>query len=104
VDGTAWAVVAIMFVSSLIRGLSGFGNALVAMPLLAFVIPVRAATPVVAVTATLMAVAMLWRSWREVDFRSAWWLVLAAAAGTPLGLWFLKGAHDTVARSPSTRS
>ena len=37
---------------------------------------------------------MLWRSWREVHFGSAWRLVLAAAAGTPLGLWFLKGAHD----------
>lgn len=87
---------AIMFVSSLVRGLSGFGNALVAMPLLALVIPVPVATPVVALTATLMAAVMLVKSWREVDFKSVWQLILPASLGTPLGLWFLKGAHEAV--------
>jgi uncharacterized membrane protein YfcA len=96
VTGTTIAVIAIMFAAALLRGLSGFGNALVAMPLLALVIPVRLATPVVAATATCMAVVMLARNWREVHVSSAWRLVLAAAAGTPLGLWFLKGAHEEV--------
>ena len=95
-DGPMAAVLGIMFLSALIRGLTGFGNALVAMPLLALVIPVRTATPVVALAATFMATIMLWKSWREVDVRSASTLLAAAVLGTPLGLFFLKGAHEAL--------
>lgn len=90
------AVVAVAFLSALIRGLTGFGNALVAMPLLALFFPVRTATPVVALSATFMAIIMLARSWRQVDFRSARLLVAASVCGIPLGLMFIKGAHEAL--------
>jgi hypothetical protein len=35
IDATAIAVISILFISSLVRAIFGFGNALIAMPLLA---------------------------------------------------------------------
>ena len=42
-------VVAVLFLGSLVRSTFGFGDALVAMPLLTLLIPIRVATPLVAV-------------------------------------------------------
>jgi len=44
------SVLAIILLSTLVRAIFGFGNALVAMPLLAMIIDVRIATPLVALT------------------------------------------------------
>jgi len=97
-DATTIAVMSIMFAAALVRGLSGFGNALVAMPLLALVIPLKVATPIVAFMAVGMTIYMLWRGWREAEFKSALWLVVSAAAGTPLGLIFLRGASEAIVK------
>lgn len=79
-------VVAVVFIATLIRSSLGFGEALVAVPLLALRIPVREAAPLaVLVSITVAAIVML-REWRHVQVRSASWLVAATLAGIPLGL------------------
>jgi len=45
VDGVVVAVVAIVFLATLVRSALGFGEALVAVPLLALVMPVEIAAP-----------------------------------------------------------
>ncbi len=91
-----YLVYLILFGSSFIRSTFGFGDALVAMPLLALVIGLKAATPLVALVASTIGLTILVRSWRQVRVQSAWRLILSAAVGIPLGLLLLKGAYEGI--------
>src|SRR5262245_37082520 len=85
---TAW-VLAVVFVATLVRSAFGFGEALVAVPLLALLVPVEVAAPrAVLVSITVAAVVVL-QDWHEVHFGSAWRLVLSSLLGIPLGLLLL---------------
>ena len=56
-DATAVWVVAVVFVATLIRSAFGFGEALIAVPLLALFLPVKTAAPLaVLVSITIAAV------------------------------------------------
>jgi uncharacterized protein len=94
-DTQTFAVLLVLFASTFIRATFGFGDALLAMPLLTMLIGLRAATPLVALVAGVIAVSILVRHWRDVQIRSAWRLVLSSALGIPLGLLLLKGVHET---------
>jgi uncharacterized membrane protein YfcA len=77
-----------------VRSALGFGDALVAMPLLALLVGVKVATPVVAFAASTIAITILLRHWRSVDVRATWRLVVASLAGIPFGLVLLKYAPE----------
>lgn len=86
---TVVLLIAIVFFTALLQTISGFGFALLAMPLFALVIGVKAAAPLVALTGfTLYAVNLL-RYRRGFDLREVLPLALAAAAGIPVGVWAL---------------
>lgn len=91
---TLMLALAVLFASTFVRSALGFGDALVAMPLLALLVGVRTATPVVALAASTIAVAILVRHWRGVDVRATWRLVLSSLAGIPFGLLLLKLAPE----------
>jgi uncharacterized protein len=80
---------AILFVATLIRSAFGFGEALVAVPLLALILPVEVAAPVVALVSITVALIVILQDWREVHVRSAGKLVLPTMLGIPLGLLLL---------------
>lgn len=83
------AVWAILFVATFIRSAFGFGEALVAVPLLAFLMPVEEAAPIAALVSITVAAVAIAQDWRHVELRSAGRLFLATAVGTPIGLWAL---------------
>lgn len=89
VDSVVVHVVAVVFVATVIRSAFGFGEALVAVPLLALRIPVQVAAPLAVLVSISIAAVVLAQDWREVHVRSAGWLVLATTAGIPLGLLLL---------------
>lgn len=89
---------AVLFLATLIRSALGFGEALVAVPLLALVVPVEVAAPVavlVSITVALLAVA---QDWRQIHVRSAGLLLLSTVAGIPLGLLLLRAATESVVK------
>lgn len=90
------AVLLIIFAAALVRGAFGFGDALVGMPLLALVIPVRTATPLMALVGPTIAVLMLARTWRRIDLRSTLVLTVTTLAGIPLGLYALKHVPESL--------
>lgn len=95
IDTTAIAVILIIFVSSLVRAIFGFGNSLIAMPLLAMTqLSMKTVSPLVALIATILAVAILARDWRIIDFRSTWRLIAATLPGIPIGLLLLKSPYE----------
>ena len=89
-------VLLIVFLAALVRSTFGFGDALVGMPLLALVTSLRIATPLMAFVGPTLAVLLLIKEWRRIDFRSAWRLILSTLAGIPFGLFFLKRVDERV--------
>jgi uncharacterized membrane protein YfcA len=75
-----------LFLSAIIRQISGFGFALVSMPLVTLVLGIRAATPFVAVAATTVGLLMISSNWREADRKALWQLSGVALLGVPLGI------------------
>jgi len=82
-------VLLIMLGTTFIRAAMGFGNALIAMPLLILLVGVKTAAPLVGLLGLLIAVLMLMGAWRNIDFQDAWRLVLSTLVGIPVGLYFL---------------
>lgn len=84
----------VFFVATLVRSALGFGEALIAVPLLALWMPVDQAVPAAVLVSITIAFAILVRDWRHVQFRSAAPLILFSLLGTPLGLWFLHAVPE----------
>ncbi len=84
-----WPLLTILFVATFIRSAFGFGEALVAVPLLALFMPVDVAAPVAVLVSMTVAAVVLVQDWRHADLRSAGRLFLATLPGLPVGLWLL---------------
>jgi hypothetical protein len=85
----------IILVATTVRSSLGFGEALIAMPLLAFIVPLQVAAPLIAMISMTNAVLILLREWRHLNFRETAWLIVAALAGIPIGVWVLKTADES---------
>jgi uncharacterized membrane protein YfcA len=88
-DPTLLPVLGIVFLATLVRSTFGFGEALVAVPLLALVMPVRVAVPLATLLSITVAALILAQDWRKVHARSARWLILPTLLGIPIGLLVL---------------
>ncbi len=97
-EATAY-VVAVMFVATLIRSTLGFGEALIAVPLLAFRIPVTVAAPLAVLVSVVVAGMIVMLDWRRIEFRAASGLVLSSLFGIPLGLLLLASANDSLVKA-----
>ena len=92
------AVLAIIFVSTFARSALGFGDAVLGMPLLVLVIGLTVATPLMALVGLAIGATILVGSWRQVDIKAAWRLIVSALAGIPVGLFFLTRAPEAIAQ------
>jgi uncharacterized membrane protein YfcA len=88
------SIFGIFFISTFVRSFLGFGDALVAMPLLTLVVGLKTATPAVALVATTIAITILAKNWKIADMKSTFRLVLSSLIGIPLGLVLLKGVNE----------
>lgn len=95
-DPTLLYVVVVLFIATLVRATFGFGEALIAVPLLALRIPIAVATPLAVAVSIVVAAISVARDWRHVDLHNAGWLVGASFVGLPAGLLLLERASDRV--------
>ena len=93
------AVIAVIALATLVRSTFGFGEALIAVPLLAFLIPVKVAAPVAALVSVTVAAVVVIQDWRHVHFRSAAWLIVSTLAGIPLGLLLLTRVPEPIVKA-----
>ncbi|MEP7367986.1 MAG: sulfite exporter TauE/SafE family protein, partial [Acidobacteriota bacterium] len=98
-DAVAVSVAAIIFLGTLVRSALGFGEALVAVPLMALVIPVEEAAPVAVLVSIAVAAMILLQDWRKVHFRSAGRLLVSTLFGIPAGLALLRFAPQPVVKA-----
>jgi hypothetical protein len=99
VDWTIFPMLAVIFFATLIRSAFGFGEALIAVPLLALLMPVEEAVPLATLVSITVAIVILLQDWRHVHARGAIWLVLSTLFGIPLGLWILTACPEGVVKA-----
>lgn len=92
-------VMAVIFVATFIRSAFGFGEALVAVPLLALVMPIDVAAPVAVLVSITVALVTVAQDWRHVHFRSAGLLFASTCVGIPIGLWLLTAVPEQTVKS-----
>jgi uncharacterized protein len=92
-------VVSIVFVATLIRSALGFGEALVAVPLLAVRIPIRVAAPLAVLVSVVVAATIVIQDWRRIQLRSATGLIASSLPGIPVGVLLLARIDEHVVKS-----
>jgi uncharacterized membrane protein YfcA len=97
-DSLTLLVVIVFFGATLLRSALGFGEALIAVPLLAFVLPVKVAAPVAVLISITVAAVVVLQDWRHVQVRSAVRLVLSTLVGIPLGLLLLDRVSEPIVK------
>jgi uncharacterized membrane protein YfcA len=88
-ESTTVYILSVVFVATLVRSAFGFGEALLAVPLLVLRIPLQVAAPLAVLISVTIAACIVAQDWRHVHFKSAGWLVFATLFGIPLGLMLL---------------
>ena len=78
----AFQVILILFLATLVRSALGFGEALIAVPLLAFVMPIEVAAPTAVLVSITVALIIVIQDWNRVHVSSAFWLVVPTFLGT----------------------
>lgn len=80
---------AMLFLAGALRGFTGFGFSLAAVPLLSLVMAPARAIPIVLILQLLVSIAGLQDAVRQCDWRSIRMLAVGAAIATPIGVWGL---------------
>ena len=89
-------LVAIIFAAVFTQSLSGFGSALISMPLLAPLLGLHVATPLVALMGGVMETLLLIYYREALNVRAVWRLVLASIVGIPVGVLMLRGLDEDI--------
>lgn len=89
----------IILLATLVRSSFGFGEALIAVPLLAFLLPLSVAAPLAVLVSITVAAIVVMQDHQHIHWRATGWLVLATLFGIPLGLRLLTGSHQNFVKA-----
>ena len=81
-----------------VRSAAGFGAGLVAIPMLAFILPVSTAVSVATIFTTLSSIQQVSREWRQIAWRQFAVIFLYSMLGIGLGLYFIKLLDENILR------
>src|SRR5437868_6425267 len=85
----AIAICAIAFISGTARGFSGFGSALIFMPLASSIAAPRLVAALLLIIDFVAAAPLLPNAWKQADRKATAVMVAGALVGVPIGTWFL---------------
>ncbi|MBM9615545.1 sulfite exporter TauE/SafE family protein [Desulfobulbus rhabdoformis] len=88
----ALAACSIIFLSGVVQGLTGFGSALVAIPLLSLIMDVKQAIPLAILNALIITTTLTYALRHLVDWRKILPLLIGSVPGVLLGATLLKHA------------
>ena len=92
-------ILAIVFIASLVRSTFGFGESLIAVPLLILFMPIEIAVPLSVLISIFIAAIIVVQDRKEIHFESAKWLIIFAALGIPIGLYLLIYGNENVTKA-----
>jgi uncharacterized membrane protein YfcA len=82
-----------------IRSLFGFGDGLIAMPLLSLLLGPRDTAVLVAWIGLIIAGILLFKNMKHIDLKGSARILVSAFFGVPLGVFFLKELDDEIIQS-----
>jgi uncharacterized membrane protein YfcA len=86
------------FLAALARGFSGFGSALIFIPLASAAAGPRAAAPLLLIVDGILTLGFIPHAWRLADKREVGVMAIGSIAGVPLGTWLLASIDPIVIR------
>jgi uncharacterized membrane protein YfcA len=92
-------ILLVIFIATVFRSAFGFGESLVAVPLLALWIPLNIAVPLSVLMSITVAGVVVVQDWRKIHFRSAGGLILFTLIGIPLGLLLLININEQIVKA-----
>ncbi|MBN1660102.1 MAG: sulfite exporter TauE/SafE family protein [Anaerolineae bacterium] len=95
---TVAEIVVIVFLAALLQSLSGFGFAIVVMPLITLLLGMHTAAPTVALIALTAYTVNVVRYRHGIDRGEVLRLAAASAIGVPLGIWVLSNVDEAVVK------
>ena len=95
-DLNSFAIVLTIFLAIFTQSLTGFGTGLVSMALLPALVGIRAAAPLVALTAGTLELTLVIRYRNTLNVQSVWRLLIAASGGIPLGIVLLRNLDERI--------
>ena len=95
---TAIAICAIAFVAGTSRGFSGFGSALIFMPLASSLAAPRLVAALLLIIDFVAAAPLLPNAWKQADRKATAVIVSGALIGVPLGTYFLSRLDPVTTR------
>ncbi len=98
-DSTTLHVLPVVFFATLVRSTFGFGEALIAVPLLALSVPLEIAAPLAVLLSITVAVVAVIQDWRMIHLRSTGWLLAPTFLGIPLGIALLTSVHQHLVKA-----
>src|SRR5437660_4776082 len=94
----AIAICAIAFVSGTARGFSGFGSALIFMPLASSMAAPKLVAALLLIIDFVAAAPLIPQAWRQADRKATAVIVFGALIGVPIGTWFLSRLEPVTTR------
>ncbi|MDO6564377.1 sulfite exporter TauE/SafE family protein [Amphritea sp. 1_MG-2023] len=88
----------ILFLALLLRSAIGFGDGLLAVPLLTLFIELREAVPLILLLSTTVSFFTLWKNRRSLQLGSLKRTSIAALVGIPLGVLLLSFGNEGIAK------
>ena len=92
-------ILIIVFLATLVRSTVGFGESLVAVPLLLLFIPVETAVPLSVMVSVTIAAVVVVQDHRHIHFQSAKWLIVFAVLGIPFGIYILIHGNEHIVKA-----
>ncbi len=89
-------VAVVMLISAFTQTLTGFGSALVSMPILSPLLGIQVASPLVALMAITLEAILLIRLRSAINLRAVWRLSLAALVGIPIGIMLARSISEDI--------
>ena len=93
-----WWIAGAYLIAGVVRGFTGFGTALIVVPVAGIFLEPAAILLMIGVTGILSNILLVPGAWRVADRSEVAVLSLAAIPGTWLGLWLLSSVDGTIVR------
>lgn len=96
---TTWALASLCIAfAAFVRGFTGFGLAVVGVPLLSLFFAPAQIVPSIMILAILAGLQLLPKIWRSIDWKLLAPTVVGLIIATPFGTWLLAGVSDNMMR------
>ncbi|MBK7638579.1 MAG: sulfite exporter TauE/SafE family protein [Bacteroidetes bacterium] len=97
-ENLLYFAVIINFFASIVFCTFGFGDSMLAIPILSTFLPLKIATPFMCMTGLILSVTLIIKEAKSLAWKDAIYLVFGSFLGVPIGVYFLKNGNDLYSR------